>query len=218
VEYQELSEKTNRTGTIAFSKLNASLSGIKTHHHLHTDSLRLFADAWLLDSIHINLRLHESYTDPLATFHMTTHVGPANLTLLNKIVEPLASVRITSGNLDSLTLNAIGREHLSLGEMQMRYHKLQVQFLKAGEEQQRNFMTRFLSTIANTFIIRSRNENKTGTIYFERLRDRSIFNYMIKMLMSGAGSSIGAKSNKRYRKLYKRELRKLSLPAINTTE
>jgi hypothetical protein len=215
VEYQELSEKTNQAGTIVFTRLNASLSGIKSHGHNHTDSLRLYADAYLLDSVHVNLRLHESYTDSLAAFHMTTRVGGANLMVLNKIVEPLASVRIKSGYLDSLTLRAVGREYVSYGEMRMRYRKLYVQFLKAGEEEKRSFMTRFISVIANTFVIKARNEHKTGIIYFERLRDRSVFNYMIKMFLSGAGSSIGAKSNKKYVKYYKRELRKQQLPVIN---
>ncbi|WP_315823222.1 hypothetical protein [Paraflavitalea speifideaquila] len=71
-----------------------------------------------------------------------------------------------------------------------------------------------ITFIANTFVIKSRNRHKTGIIYFERLRDRSIFNYMIKMLLSGAGTSVGAKSNKKSIKHYKRELRKQGLPPI----
>lgn len=214
VENEELSDKTKLAGKIIFTKLNASLSGIKNHDHQQTDSLRLQADAWLLDSVRINLRLHESYTDSLASFYMITRVSPANLMVLNKVVGPLASVRIKSGHLDTLTLRAIGREHLSYGEMSMRYRKLYVQLLKAGEEEKRSFITKALSVIANTFVIKARNEHKTGIVYFERLRDRSIFNYMIKMFLSGAGSSIGAHSNKKYIKHYKRELKRQNLPAI----
>jgi hypothetical protein len=80
--------------------------------------------------------------------------------------------------------------------------------------QKKSFVTKMVTFIANTFVIKTRNTHKTGIIYFERLRDRSIFNYMIKMLLSGTGSSVGAKSNKRYLKHYKRELRKQGLPPI----
>jgi hypothetical protein len=215
VRYEELSEKTGRAGVIGISKLNASLVSIKSHDLHPTDSLRLHADAWLLDSIHVNLRLHESYTDSLAAFHMTTKIGPTNLMVLNKVVEPLASVRIRSGHLDTLTLRAIGREYLSYGEMKMLYRKLNVQFLQAGDAQKRSFITKMITFIANTFVIKTRNEHKTGIIYFERLRDRSIFNYMIKMVMSGAGSSVGAKKNNKYIKHYKRELRRQGLPPIH---
>lgn len=215
VRYEELSEKTGRSGVIGISKLNASLASLKSHDLRPADSLRLHADAWLLDSIHVNLRLYESYTDSLAAFHMTTRIGPANLLVLNKVVEPLASVRIRSGHLDTLTLSAIGHEYLSYGEMRMLYRKLNVQFLQAGDEQKRSFFTKMITFIANTFVIKTRNEHKTGIIYFERLRDRSIFNYMIKMVLSGAGSSVGAKSNKKYIRHYKRELRRQALPPVH---
>lgn len=215
VRYEELSEKTGRTGVIGISKLNASLASIKSHDIHPVDSLKLQADGWLLDSIHVSLRLRESYTDSLGAFHMTTRIGPTHLMVLNKVVEPLASVRIRSGHLDTLTLSAIGREYLSYGEMKMVYRKLNVQFLQRGDEQKRNFVTRFITFMANSFVIKKRNERKTGIIYFERLRDRSIFNYMIKMVLSGAGSSVGAKSNKKYFKHYKRELRKQRLPPVH---
>ncbi|WP_315823223.1 hypothetical protein [Paraflavitalea speifideaquila] len=87
----------------------------------------------MIDSIHVKLQLHESYTDSLAAFLMTTRVGPANLMNLNKVVEPLASVRIRSGYLDTLNLRAIGREYISYGEMHMLYSKLNVEILKNGD-------------------------------------------------------------------------------------
>jgi hypothetical protein len=215
VRYEELSEKTGKSGIISISQLNASLATIKSYDHHHTDSLKLHADAYLIDSIRVNLRLYESYTDTLAAFHMTTRISKANLVHLNKVIEPLASVRIRSGHLDSLTLRAIGRENLSYGEMHMMYRKLNVQILKGGDEQKKGFVTKLITFVANSFVIKNRNQRQTGIIYFERLRDRSIFNYMIKMLLSGAGSSVGAKSNKKYIRHYKRELRRQQLPPIH---
>jgi hypothetical protein len=215
VQYEELSSRTGQTGSVRFSQLNALLTNVRSHDHLPTDSLRLQADALLLDSIHIRLGLHESYTDSLASFYMTTRVSPANLTVLNKITGPLAAVKIRSGYLDTLSLNAIGREHLSYGHMNMWYRNLNVQFLQADSSQRRHFVTRMITFLANSFVIRSRNERKSGIIYFERLRDRSIFNYMIKIFISGAGASIGVKSNKKQIKQYRRELRRQKLPDIN---
>ncbi len=215
VKYEEHSEKTNKSGVISISRLQALLANVRSRNVHDKDSLKLQADAYLLDSIHVNLRLHESYTDSLAAFLMTTRVGPANLMILNKVVEPLASVRIRSGQLDTLTLRAIGREYLSYGEMHMMYRKLNVEILQGGDVRRKSFVTKMITFVANTFVIKSRNNHKTGIIYFERLRDRSIFNYMIKMLLSGAGSSVGAKSNRKYLKHYKRELRKQGLPPIH---
>ncbi len=123
VKYEEHSEKTNKSGVISICRLQALLANVRSRNVHDKDSLKLQADAYLLDSIHVNLRLHESHTDSLAAFLMTTRVGPANLMILNKVVEPLASVRIRSGQLDTLTLRAIGREYLSHGEMHMMYRQ-----------------------------------------------------------------------------------------------
>jgi hypothetical protein len=215
VRYEELSDKTGQTGIISIDQLNASLTGIKSHDHHYTDSLRLHADAYMMDSIRVNLRLHESYTDPLAAFIMTLRVSPASLTALNKALEPLAGVKIRSGQLDSLTLKAIGREYLSYGEMRMMYRKLNVQFLKAGEVERKKLVSKMITFLANSFVIKNRNVHQTGIIYFERLRNRSIFNYMIKMFLSGAGASIGATNNKKYIRHYRRELRRQKLPEIH---
>lgn len=215
VQYEELSEKTNKSGIIPITQLNAMLAHVKSFGIGDNDSLKLQAQAKLFDSIDVSLRLHESYTDSLAAFLMTTRIGPANLLLLNSAVEPLASVRIRSGRLDTLTMRAIGREYLSYGEMTMKYQRLNVEFLQKGDEEKKTFVTKAITFIANAFVIKSRNRGKSGIVYFERLRDRSIFNYMIKMLLSGAGSSIGAKSNKKYLKHYKRELRRQQLPDIH---
>ncbi len=215
VQYEEHSEKTNKSGIIPIGRLNATLLNVKSYAHEQHDSLKLQARAALFDSIEVSLRLHESYSDSLAAFLMTTRIGRANLLLLNSAVEPLASVRIRTGYLDTLTMRAIGREYLSYGEMHMMYRQLNVEFLQGGDGEKKNFMTKAITFVANAFVIKSRNRGKTGIIYFERLRDRSIFNYMIKMLLSGAGTSIGAKSNKKYIKHYKRELRKQQLPPIN---
>ncbi len=215
VQYEELSEKTNKSGIIPITHLNALLAHVKSFGIEHQDSLKLQAHATLFDSIDVNMRLQESYTDSLAAFLMTTRIGRANLLLLNPAVEPLASVRIRSGYLDTLTMRAIGREYLSYGEMKMEYQRLNVEFLNKGDEQKKNFLTKAITFIANSFVIKSRNRGKTGIVYFERLRDRSIFNYMIKMILSGAGSSIGAKKNKKYIKKYRHELKRQQLPEIH---
>ena len=51
-------------------------------------------------------------------------------------------------------------------------------------------------------------------VYFPRIREKSIFNFLIKTTMSGVASSVGAKNNKKYLKQYRREREKYNLPPI----
>jgi hypothetical protein len=68
--------------------------------------------------------------------------------------------------------------------------------------------------LANALVIKKNNNGRTGLIYFERLRDRSFFNYIVKMTFSGMATSIGVKKNRKYMKQYKRELQQRKLPPI----
>jgi hypothetical protein len=157
----------------------------------------------------------ESYTDTLGGFLMTVRMKPADLTVLNPVLIPLASVKLESGFLDTLSLRAVGREYLSLGEMKMLYHDLKVRFLKNGDETKRTFLTGLISFIANSFVVKKNNTSRMGRVFFIRKRDRSAINYLIKIAMSGVAGSVGAKSNKKIMRRYRKELEKRNLPPID---
>ncbi|MBO9631966.1 MAG: hypothetical protein J7578_02530 [Chitinophagaceae bacterium] len=216
-QYSELSDKTLQTGVVHFSHIDAQLSQIKNIDLHHTDSLRLRATAKFLDQIGLQLNMDESYMDSLRGFFLDVHMARAHLPVLNPILEPLASIKVRRGDLDTMILRAVGRDYISLGEMQMKYRNLNIQFLKNGQEKS-TFVTRFITWAANHLVLRKHNANKTGTVYFPRFRDRSIFNYWVKMTLSGAASSVGVKKNRKYIKRYNRALKKNELPPIQYFE
>ncbi|MDQ3846021.1 MAG: hypothetical protein M3342_18740, partial [Bacteroidota bacterium] len=76
------------------------------------------------------------------------------------------------------------------------------------------FMTNVLSSLINTFLIRKNNNGRNGVVYFERLRDRSFFNYVVKITFSGMVTSIGVVKSRKYLKRYKRLLEEKDLPPI----
>jgi hypothetical protein len=167
-----------------------------------------------MDSALLALRVKQSYTDSLGGFLMTLRMKPTTLAFLNPVLAPLSNVIITSGKIDSFRLRAIGNENLALGEMNMYYHNLKIKLVPPGEPDKTTFKTRFATFMANTFIIKKNNNGRTGLVYFERLRDRSFFNYLIKMTFRGIATSVGVKKNKKFREQYERELGNRELPSI----
>jgi hypothetical protein len=214
VEYTEVNEKTKVAGTIPVKRMDVTLLNLKNHHTTDTDTLRIRANGYLLDTVWIRLRVNESYTDSLGSFVMTLRLKPGDLTLLNKIFVPMASVKLLSGDLDTLSMRAIGREYLSLGEMNMYYRNLKIQLLKGGIDARPKFFSRVVSFAANAFLIKRNNKSRTGNVFFIRQRDRSAMNYLIKIAMSGIMSSVGIKKNKKMIRQYKHELDKRKLPPI----
>ncbi len=215
VNYTEKSEKTKDTGTILLSQLQATMTNLRNVNILPKDSLNLTARFMLMDSAAVRLRFRESYTDTLAGFTLAVRMPKADLRILNKYTIPVISVKLVSGDLDTLNLRAVGREHLSLGLMQLFYRHLKVEFLKNGNEQKKDFTTRLTSFLANKLVIKTNNTRRLGRIYYPRDRERAVFHYWIKIALNGLASSTGTKSNRKLMRKYRRELKRSQLPAID---
>ncbi|MGQ0739164.1 MAG: hypothetical protein ACT4OJ_08915, partial [Bacteroidota bacterium] len=216
VEYTEVNEKNKLAGTIPVARMSVQLFNLKNYNLKDEDSFTIRAVGYLMDSVWTRLRVKESYTDSLGGFLMTLRMKPGDLTVLNSALVPLVSIKLISGKLlDTLEMRAIGREYLALGEMKMFYEDLKIQLLKNGQEIKRPFMTKLVSFLANTFVIKTNNKLQKGNVFFIRRRDRSAINYLIRIAMSGMASSVGAKSNKKMMRQYRKELDKRGLPPVD---
>jgi len=215
VMYSELNEKTNETGVIPVTRMSGDIFPIRNYNLTGNDTLRIRINGYLMDSAWTRLRVRQSYTDTSSGFLLTVRMRPGTLTYLNSALIPLSSVKLVSGYLDTLQMRAVGKDYLSFGEMRMYYHDMKVQFLKDGSETKKTFLTGLINFIANSFVIRKKNSNKPGVVYFPRLRDRSFINYYIKIMLSGVASSIGAKSNRKMIRKYRKELKQHKLPPID---
>ena len=132
IAYTERNAKSDEEGTITLNRMNAVLYPVRNVNLGDTDSLTLRAEAWLMDTAWLRLWFRESYTDSLGTFALTVRMKPADLLVLNPALIPMASIKLVSGRLDTVTMRAVGHEYFSLGEMKMYYRDLKVRFLKKG--------------------------------------------------------------------------------------
>jgi hypothetical protein len=217
VAYEEYNEKTNSIGKVFFTKMQVRLRNIDNHEHALTDSLRLGATARFLDTANVSLRFHESYTDSLAGFLLQIRIGRFSLPAVNPVLRPLANAKIDKGYLDTLQLKVIGREYLAHGKMRMLYKDLQVELLNKEDQEKKTLLTKLESWVANLFV-QSSNVKKTGIVFTQRVRERSVFNYWIKILLSGAMTNTGIKKNTKQEKKYKKSVKKIHVPEIPEVE
>jgi hypothetical protein len=212
--YSELNPKNNKVGTFPVTRITARIFPVRNVDLKVTDSMRMQANVYLMDSIWIRLRVRESYTDSLSGFLMTLRMKPADMRVLNPVLIPLASAKIRSGWLDTLYMRVAGQDYLAFGEMNMFYHDLKVQIVNEDTTRKKGFITGLKNFFVG-LVIKNKNTKKTGNVFFVRKRDRSALNYLIKIAMSGVTSSIGAKSNRKAMRQYKKELQRRNLPPVD---
>jgi hypothetical protein len=212
--YEEFNPKTGQSGIIPVTRMTIRAFPVRNFDLSETDSLRLQANIHVMDSIWIRLRMRESYLDSLGGFLFTVRMKPADMRVLNPVLAPLASVKLKSGFLDTLSMRVGGAEYFAYGEMKMRYHDFKVQVLRNGSPNQKRLFNGLLNFIANT-VIKNKNEDRTGQVFFVRDRERSALNYLIKITFSGVNTSIGLRGNRKVMRSYKKELRKRNLPPVD---
>ena len=217
VVFEQTNGETVRNATVSLTHTEALLTNAKNTGASTTDSLGLTSRTRLLDEAEIRLGFKQSYADTLNGFLFNVRVGRFELPVMNAFLEPLASARIRSGRLDTLNMQAVGGEEIAWGRMQMYFEDLRVQFLNKEDNERKTFLTRIANFLANT-VLRQGNSRKTGTVYTERNRERSVFHYWIRIVLSGALTNAGIRGGDRQERRFHREIRKRNLPGIEETD
>lgn len=215
VEYTELQKETRHPVVIPVQRMNVVIEDIRNKNRKPGDSLFIKATGYLLDTVWVKLQVKQSYTDSLGGFLMTARLKGGDIRTLNPVLTPLAAVKLISGTTDTIDLRAVGREYLAIGEMKMFYSNLKVELLKSPADSAKTLMTRLKNLIAGIFVIRRNNHSRTGDVFFIRQRDRSAINYLVRIVLSGIASSVGARNHKKMMRRYEDELKKRNLPPVD---
>jgi hypothetical protein len=200
VSYTERNEKNRLEGILYLTHINGSIANISNRASQQQDSLSLKVKGLLQNNAPFELKLDESYSDPLYGFKMDLKIEPTSVLFLNPLLEPLSNVKFIAGHIDKFDMYATGNDNTAQGEMKFYYNNLHINLVKNGGLEKTGFLRKRESDFLNFFFIRDNNRLRTGLIYFKRLKDRSFFNYMNKIIFSGVATSVGAKSNSSYRK------------------
>lgn len=208
VTYSQLEKTTGMVGVVPLTDLNARLSLVRNYDLKATDSMELNATAKLVNDISVKLVAKESYEDPLGGIRLLLNTGGTDLKKINSMLIPLISVKIKSGYADTVSMDASANEYLAFGQMNMRYKNLKIAILNKGNENTKGFKTWLINFAANTLLVKNKNTGRKGIVYFERNRDRSFFNYLVKMFFRGMANSVGLKIDKKKIKKHQRELKK----------
>jgi hypothetical protein len=136
---------------------------------------------------------------------MAVRMGGMEMQELNRLMIPLNNVRVDKGLIRSVAMRVKGNEYFAYGSMDMNYNNLKVSVLN-----EQNKKRGIVSWLANIFV-KSRN-NKTGIIYAERLKEKSVFNFWSRISLNGLMTNLGVKKNGKQVKKFYKSLEKHDLP------
>jgi hypothetical protein len=193
ITYSEMAENADDRGYVEFTNLNARLLNTT-----NIDSLVRKNSNWILEAstrVMDKGELDVTFQFPLneESHTITGRLKEMNATELNKAIEPIAAIRIESGNISSVRFEMRMGVTETVGFVEVIYDDLQLSVLD-GETGDKNIRSRITSFLANQFKIKQENraeDPRMGTILYQRESEKSFFNYWWKSLRDGLKTSIG---------------------------
>lgn len=193
ISYSEHKNLVPEAGTITFQNTNATIKNAYNRSFSDTLSktITMHATSDIMGVGHLDANF--SFPDnSTGTHKVSGSIGPMEIKKINEAVENLGSVHVENGKIHSIKFDMQLGPQKSTGSLKMHYTDLKIKIMKFDgvSDPEQKKITSFL---ANNFVIKQNNEPplREGKISFERIKEKSIFNYWWKSLLSGLKSSVG---------------------------
>jgi len=195
--YEELAPKASVAGKVPISNLYATIYNVTNNPEviakngpLKWDVMGDFFDAGKLSVV---IDFSEDLNKP--AFIFSGKLGKMDMTAFNQMIKPNAHLEITSGKLRSLEFNAVANDDYSSGNLLMIYDDLKMEILKEFTDEGEK-TSGFINALANA-VVKSGNPGKnsdkapkSAEIFFERNKNKAIFNYLAQSLINGVKATL----------------------------
>lgn len=196
ISYSEYINKVPQAGTVTFEELNASFYNISNYPEDIASGLTTTLDIQTRAFGAGLLTLHMEFPmDTQNGFHsIKGNLSRMSLSQFNKMMKYVAFVQFDEGTVHSLEFDMRLNRDRSNGDLIMDYENMKISILDATTMEQEGILANIKTFIANKFVIdenEAPNEvTKAGRVSFERIEQKSIFNYWWKSLLSGIKDAV----------------------------
>ncbi|HLS30301.1 MAG TPA: hypothetical protein VK021_05560 [Flavobacteriaceae bacterium] len=184
--YEEVQEKTEKTGKVFFTKMNVEVNSLTNLNMQRKDFPETVVDidCQLMGQAPLNVSWTFKVNQPEDNFQIKgkgLNIPPKSL---NSFFEPAFNMNASGENIKAIYFNFYGDKLTAQGEYHMVYDDLKIEVLKKNKDQQKN---KLLSFFANLFV---NHKNDSGDKVIEvsdvqRNPTRSFWNYFWKCIFEG---------------------------------
>jgi hypothetical protein len=160
--------------------------------------VELDVQATIMDSCRAKLHMVYQMNDPENTFAVNGSLEPFNMHIVNPMLEPLASVGVRSGRVNTFDFSYTADRSMAVGQLFFGYDDLRISILENKKGNIRE--SKFASFLANSLFLKTKNprgkELEPDPIRFARDPKKSVLNYWWKAVFSGMRNTLGLKESK----------------------
>ncbi len=187
-----INEKSNKSGQVSylsFDRLNALVTGFSNDslHLLKNNFLSIKATTKIMNEANVNFLAKFDLSSPTDSHTITTKVGPCDIKVFNKVLEPSMLVVAKSGDIIALNYAYTANDKDANGTIDFEYENVKIDVLDKKKQTKKQG---FMSLAANT-VIKSNNKKENtktytqGVIKVNRVQNKNIFPYLWHAVQSG---------------------------------
>ncbi|RLD23388.1 MAG: hypothetical protein DRI71_05420, partial [Bacteroidetes bacterium] len=191
----------NPEGSINFQELNATVSNIVNTESaiLENPYTIVSASTKIMGQGQLDANFNFDFSDEHNGFIFDAHLESMEAQAFNNILEALAFVKVESGQIKDLKLEAQGDNYYAIGNMLFEYNNLKVSTINKKNLKTKGMGTAIITFFANAFVVKKNNPAfkffpREGAMYYERDPQKVVIDYVTKTAISGLISSIGARN------------------------
>lgn len=191
IRYEEVSKGASVPGVVRFTDMNARVTGLTNQPREEAQQYRIYAEGYLFGGAPVTTVLSLPADSLNDRFSLRAVAGPMSATLASPVTEPIANVRIVSGDIHSVRVELSGNSLRAQSVVDMRYDDLQIAILRKNDpDRERELLT----TIANGMVLHRNNPQdgklRIGHGAFERDPQKSFWNYLWKTSFAGVSDIV----------------------------
>lgn len=191
IRYEEISKGASVPGIVTFTDMNARIEGLTNRPVNPSQHYFIRARGYLLGSAAVNVELSLPADSLDNHFSLRAYVGPMSATIATPVTEPIANVRIVSGEVQSVSVEISGNSYRAQSVVDMQYTDLRIAIMRKNNP---NREREFLTVIANDIVLRrdnpQRGDLRIGHGTYERDPYKSFWNYLWKTSFAGVADVI----------------------------
>jgi hypothetical protein len=205
----------NPEGSINFQEINATVSNIVNTESaiIRNPYTIISATTKIMGQGQLDADFNFDLSDEHNGFIFDAHLASMEAKSFSNILEALAFVKIESGKINSLKLEAQGDSYYALGSMLFKYNNLKVSTINKKNLKTKGMGKVIKSFFANAFVVKKNNPAfkffpRDGAMYYERDPQKIVIDYVTKTAISGLVSSIGGRDARKDIKKIQKESKK----------
>ena len=196
ITVDQTSELTGKESHLFFSDLQAQLLNFTNDTEIMNESSLMYIDGngSVLGKAAANIHIRFDLLSEKDEFEAWGTMGKVKGKEFNSILDPMAGLRIKSGDVHTLSFNLSGNDHQSTGIVDADYQGLKIEFIKMDSIKEKETKKGFISFAANSVINTTNRKTESsylqGIIQSERDTQKGFFDFLWSSIQTGIVSTM----------------------------